>query len=336
MSKIENVVVTDYIEPDLEWERELLREKGITLEAYQLKGRPEEEVYEKVRSADVIVVNMVKFPASLVDRLDRCGLIIRHGIGYDNIDVDACTRNEIQFAYQPDYCAIDVAEHAISLIMAAARRLPIARQTLEESSAQGEWDFSGLFPLHRMEGKVVGILGVGRIGSIVARKLQSFGFRLLGVDPNRSDEALERLGVEPVDLETLLSQSDYITIHTPLNNETHHLVNRDTLAQMKKTAIIVNTARGPIVDPEALAAALEDGIIAGAAIDVYDVEPPPTSYPLFGQPNAILTPHSAWASVESSWAIRKSIINDILSHADGRDARCVINNVRFKERQVLS
>jgi len=328
MSSVQKVVVTDYIEEDLEWEQQQLSDRGIEFEALQLKGKPEEQVYKAVRDADLIVVNMVPFQSSLLDRLDRCHTIIRHGIGYDNVDVEACTRNGIQFANQPDYCATDVAEHAISLILAFGRRLFPARKTLEVSSARGEWDFSGLFPIHRMEGKVVGIVGLGRIGRIVARKLSGFGFRLLAADPYIPDQEFEKAGVENVTLDRLLELSDFVTIHTPLSSETRQLMGRETLSKMKPNACLVNTARGPIIDAEALAEALRNGVIGGAAIDVYSHEPPSPDYPLFGMENVILTPHSGWASEESAWDIRKKILADIIAVAEGGDAKHVLNEIK--------
>ena len=323
------VVVTDYIEPDMNWEAGQIRGRGIQFDTYQLKFQPENEVLEKVRDADVIVVNMVKFPESLIARLEKCRLIIRHGIGYDNVDVAACTKYGIQFAYQPDYCQIDVAEHAIALLFACARKVCQSRKTLNDSSQSGQWDFSNLFPIYRMEGKTLGVLGVGRIGSHVVRKMQSFGFRIIGCDPYLSDKRkASMLGIEWVDKETLFRESDLITVHTPLKDDTRHIVNAETLALMKPTACIVNTSRGGMVDSRALAQALHEKKIACAGIDVYDVEPPAPEFELFGLENIILTPHIGWASEEAGWEIRKSILADILSASEGRDARCVINEVR--------
>ena len=324
-------VVTDYIENDLQYEAEKLAALGIDIAAYQLKFRPEDEVYEAIKDADVVVVNMVKMPESLIKRLTRCKLIIRHGIGYDNVDVDACTRYGIQFAYQPDYCKEDVAEHAIALIFACARRLFRARRTLDESSASGQWDFSDLFPVYRLDGKTLGILGCGRIGSRVFRKLRTFGFRIIACDPYLSAERkteLEEQGLRFVDKETLFKTSDFITVHTPLNNETRKIVDAAAIALMKPTAYLVNTARGPMVDIPALAAALREERIAGAGIDVFDVEPPPPEYELFPLKNAILSPHMGWASEEAGWEIRESILSDIIAAANGRSARCVVNSIK--------
>ena len=296
MSERIKVVVTDYIEEDLNWEAEELAKRGIEFEAYQLKFKSEDEILAKLRDADVIVANMVQMTASLLSRLEKCKLLIRHGVGYDNIDVEACTRLGIQFAYQPDYCKIDVAEHAIALILACGRKVVWGRKTLDKSSADGKWDFSGLFPIYRLEGKTLGIIGVGRIGSRVYRKLRGFGFNIIGCDPFLSEERVKELGIELAGHEELFRTADYVTVHTPLTDETRHMVNATSLVWMKPTAYLINTSRGPMVDAEALAQALETGQIAGAAIDVYDSEPPPPTYPLFGLDNVILSPHSAWAS----------------------------------------
>ena len=326
MEKRLKVVVTDYIEDNLDWEAEQLQKAGLDFDAYQLKFRPQEEVIEKIADADIIVVNMVKMPEPVVAGLKNCRLLIRHGIGYDNVDVDACTRYGILFAYQPDYCKEDVAEHTIALIFACARKIVWSRNTLERSSASGQWDFSDLFPIYRLDGKTLGIIGVGRIGSRVYRKLRTFGFRILGNDPYLPDERKAELpDMEFVDKETLFRESDFVTVHTPLTDETRHLINERTLGLMKRTAYLINTSRGPMVDVHALCAALKNGTIAGAALDVYDKEPPDPDFPLFELDNVILTPHMAWASEEAGWEIRKSIMDDILAAAQGRPARCVVN-----------
>lgn len=319
------VVVTDYIEDNLDWEAGKLAEAGIEFAAYQLKFLPEEQVVEKCRDADIILVNMVKMTESLLSKLPKCKLLIRHGIGYDNVDVAACTKLGIEFAYQPDYCVEDVAEHAIALIFACARKIVASRKILDDSSARGQWDFGGLFPFPRLNGKTLGILGVGRIGSRVFRKLKTFGFRIIASDPYLSEKRIAELGLEFVPRETLFRESDFITIHTPLNQETKYIVNAETLNLMKPTAYLVNTSRGGMVDVNALADALRKGKLAGAALDVYEVEPPPVDFPLRDFSNVILTPHTAWASEEAGWEIRNSYLNDMLSFAKGGHARCVVN-----------
>ena len=317
------VVVTDYIEPDLKWEEEKLAEMGVEFEYHQLKFQPVEKVIEATRDADVVIVNMVKVPRELVAGWEKCKLVIRHGVGYDNVDLEALEEAGIPLCYIPDYCTEEVAEQAIMLILACARRLITSRKVLDESSARGQWDFQDVIPIYRMAGRTVGILGCGRIGSLVYLKLKSFGFRFLICDPYLSEERVQELGVERVDHETLFKESDFLTIHTPLTHETRHIVNKDTLALMKPTAYVINTARGPMVDSEALAEALRNGVIAGAGIDVYEVEPPPPDHPLFSAPNVILTPHLAWYSEDAAWRIRELIILEIQRFLEGKPPRYV-------------
>ena len=318
-------IVTDYIEDNLDWEAAEMKKASIEFAAYQLKFKPEDEVVAKIKDAEVVLVNMVKFTESLIAKLPKMKLLIRHGIGYDNVDVAACTKHGVQFVYQPDYCVEDVAEHAIALIMACGRKVVWSRKTLDESSARQQWDFSGLFPIRRMAGKILGVVGCGRIGSRVVQKMSAFGFKIIGCDPYLSDKRKKALGIEFVDKETLFRTADYITLHTPLGQETRNLVNAQTLALMKPTAYLINTSRGPMVDEDALAVALKKKQIAGAAIDVFAVEPPPVSHQFFELDNIILTPHIGWASDEAGQEIRQSIVNDVLAFAAGKPARCVVN-----------
>lgn len=319
-------VVTDYIEPDLQWEASEMAKRGVDFHSHQLKFAPVEDVIAATRDADVVVVNMVKVTPELIAGWEKCRLVIRHGVGYDNVDVAALTRAGIPLCYIPDYCVEEVAEHAIALILACARRVVSSRKILEESSARGQWDFTEAIPMFRIAGRTLGILGCGRIGSRVYQKLQSFGLKFLICDPYLSKERLAELGIEKtVDKETLFRESDYLTIHTPLTDETRHIVNRETLRLMKPTAYLINTARGPMVDQEALAQALREGWIAGAAIDVFDKEPPDPDYPLFGLPNAILTPHLAWYSEDAAWRIREIIVLEIDRFLAGLPPRYCVN-----------
>lgn len=318
-------VITDYIEPDLQWESDELAKRGVDFAYYQLKFAPTQQVIEATRDADIIVVNMVPITRELIAGWEQCKLVIRHGTGYDNVDVPALTAAGIPLVYIPDYCTVEVAEQAISLIFACARRVVSSRRVLEESSARGAWEFSDVIPIFRMEGKTLGILGCGRIGSTVYRKLKSFGFKFLCCDPYLSEERKQAIDAEFVDLETLLRNSDFVTVHTLLTDETRHIINAQTLSYMKPTAYLVNTARGPMVDVDALATALKNQVIAGAGIDVYEQEPPATDYPLFGLENAILTPHLAWYSEDAGWRIREIIITEIDRFIAGQVPRFTVN-----------
>ncbi|NLC56138.1 MAG: C-terminal binding protein [Armatimonadetes bacterium] len=318
-------VVTDYIEPDLEWEAAELAKRGIAFGCHQLKFAPAARVIEATRDADIVVVNMVKITPEVVAGWEKPRLVIRHGVGYDNVDVPALTQAGIPLCYIPDYCTEEVAEHAIALLFAGARRLAESRKVLEESSARGQWDFTAVIPVFRIAGKKIGIIGCGRIGSRVYEKLRSFGCDFLICDPYLSEERQRELGITVVDQETVFRNADLITIHTPLTEETRHLVNAKTLALMKPTAYLVNTSRGPMVDHQALAEALRNGTIAGAAIDVFDREPPEPDYPLFGLPNALLTPHLAWYSEDAAWRIREIIIEEVDRFVAGLPPRYCVN-----------
>lgn len=317
------VVITDYIEPDLNWESDEFARRGVEFEYHQLKFAPNQEVIQATKDADIVVVNMVRITADIVAGWNKTRLVIRHGVGYDNLDLDALEKAGIAPCYIPDYCAEEVAEQAIALIMACGRRVVSSRKVLEDSSASGLWDFAPTIPIFRMGGQTLGILGCGRIGSLVYKKLSSFGFRFLISDPYLTGERKRELGIETVDKETMFRGSDFVTIHTPLSSETRHIVNSKSLAMMKPTAYLVNTARGPMVDVDALADALKRGVIAGAAIDVFDREPPPPDYPLFGLPNAILTPHLAWYSEDAAWTIRRLVVLEVDRFLAGQPPRYV-------------
>jgi D-3-phosphoglycerate dehydrogenase len=324
--KAAKVVVTDYIEPDLDWETREMAQRGVQFQTHQLKFAPTAEVVAATRDADLVIVNMVPITPEVVSQWEKCRLVIRHGVGYDNVDVKALSQAGIPLCYIPDYCAEEVAEQAIALILACGRKVVSSRRVLEASSARGSWDFSEVVPIFRMAGKTLGIVGCGRIGSLVYRKLKSFGFKFLICDPYLSEERKRELGIEVVDSETLFRNADFVSIHTPLTAETRHLVNARTLGMMKPTAYLINTARGPMVDAAALAEAVRNGVIAGAGIDVFDIEPPRPDFPLFGLPNVVLTPHLAWYSENAGRRIRELIVLEIDRFLAGQPPRYVANH----------
>jgi D-3-phosphoglycerate dehydrogenase / 2-oxoglutarate reductase len=320
------IVVTDYIEPDLEWERQqLARFESVRLEWHQLKFAPQEQLVAAVCDADVVVVNMVPLNAEVIGSLGKCRLIIRHGVGYDNVDVAAATARGIRVAYEPDYCTDEVAEHAIALLLASWRKLSIGRQVLEESSRNGIWNFEAIYPIAGLRGKTLGIIGCGRIGSTVLARLRSFGLQFVVCDPYLSAERRAELGVPVLPLEQVLAAADMVTIHAVLNAQTRNLIGAKQLRMMKKTAHLVNTARGGLVDTQALARALREHWIAGAAVDVYMKEPPDPDFPLFGCTNAVLAPHLGWYSEEANWSIREKIVEDLIRFIEGRPPRFLIN-----------
>lgn len=320
------VVVTDYIENDLDWEvEEFSKLENVSFAYHQLKQAPKAELIAAIKDADIVVVNMATFDAEVIGALDKCKLLIRHGIGYDNVDVAACTANQIRFAYQPDYCATEVAETAVALIMSCGRKLFASLEVLKDASANQIWNFAPMGEVHRMFGQTLGIVGAGRIGGRVYRMMKNFGMKMMVCDPYLDERQKGALGLDQVyDLETVLREADIITLHTPLNSDTRYMIDEPQLRMMKPHAILVNTSRGGVINTAALAKALKEGWIGGAGIDVYEKEPPPTDMPLWDCPNATLSAHIGWLSVEAGWDIRKKIMEDIQAcMADRKPANTV-------------
>ena len=321
------VVITDYIENDLDWEiQEFAKMPDVTFEHYQLKQAPKADLIAKVKDADIVVVNMAAFDPEVIGSLDKCQLLIRHGIGYDNVNVPACTEKLIRFAYQPDYCATEVAEQAVALIMACARKLFASLEVLKDAAETQIWNFAPMGEVHRLFGQTLGVVGCGRIGGRVLRIMKALGMKVMVCDPFIDERQKGALGLDAIyDVETVLREADIITLHTPLSDETRHMIDEPQLKMMKQTAILINTARGGLVNTEALAKALHEGWIAGAGIDVYEKEPPPPDMPLFTAPNVTLSAHIGWMSVEAGWDIRYKIMDDIKACMAGRPPRNTVN-----------
>ncbi len=316
------LVITDYIEPDLDWEARQLDSLGIKHSFHQLKFASPGEILDVAADADILIVNMAKINAEVIWGLERCKLIIRHGVGYDNVDVQAAMEKGIVVAYVPDYCVQEVAEQTVMLIFACQRKLLTQHRILLDSSHKGEWDFEPVYPVYSLAGKTMGIIGCGRIGSSVYRMLQGMGLKFLICDPYLSERRKRDLGVETVSLETVLEQADIVTIHAPLNEDTYHLIDEPELKRMKPTTILVNTSRGGIVNLNALDASLRRGEIAHAGIDVYEEkEPPDPDFPLLHNDRAICTPHLSWLSEEAGWRIRERIMEDVRRFMEGKPPR---------------
>lgn len=325
------VVVTDYIEQDLDWETKTLAEAPVDFYFYQLKHAPLEELIEKSADADIIIVNMAQFDRRVLGALKNCKLVIRHGAGYDNIDIEAATEFGIQVCYVPDYCREEVAEQAMMLILACHRKFTRQLSSFDASVAKGQWDFTHVIPFNRLSYKTAGIVGCGRIGSIVLQMFRGFNMNVLVCDPFLSEQRQQALGIKCLPLEEVLTQADVVTVHPALNKSTYHSIGERELRMMKPDSILVNTARGSIVDAEALAKACTEHWIAGAGIDVFEKEPPPPDFVLRNIPNIILTPHLAWYSEDAGWSIREKIMEDVFRLIGGKPQRFPVNHLPGKE-----
>lgn len=317
--------VTDYVERDLDWEAAECKGLGVRFAAYQLKAASSAEIVAKVKDADIILVNMAPFGEEVISKLKRAKLLIRHGIGYDNVDVAACTRHGILFANEATASSEDVAEHALMLMLEAYRKKRVQDEMLKDWIRTGRWSSEKIAPLYRLAGKTIGIVGCGHIGSRVFQKIQGWGTRILVCDPYLSKARLEEIGTVHTPLEELLKESDIVSIHVPVTPETRGLFDAARLAMMKSTAVLVNTARGPIIKTQDLIRALKTGKIAGAALDVFEEEPPKPKLELFKMTNVILSPHVAWYSEEGGLDIRRMIMEDVRAFLAGRSPRFVIN-----------
>jgi len=292
--------------PLINEEIELLSKYG---EVILLNTTREDVLAEAVRDADVLIVDFARVTKNTIENARKLKGIIRHGIGVDNIDLEAATKRGIVVANIPDYSTKTVADHTWALILALTRKIVLADKYVRNKLYVGRWEnppeyLKGL----ELEGKVLGIIGFGRIGREVAKRAKGIGLRVLAYSRHILKEVAMELGAEPADLETLLRESDIITLHVPLTKETYHLINEDKIRLMRKRPYIINTSRGAVIDEKALYRALKEGLIAGAALDVFEIEPPPEDNPLFELDNVIFTPHIAWYSEE---ALRRLVVTAV-------------------------
>jgi D-3-phosphoglycerate dehydrogenase len=241
------------------------------------------------------------FGREVLAQLPACRAIVRYGVGIETIDLEAATERGIIVANVPDYCTEEVATHTVALILACARKLLPAHK----AATGGQWQVTAVRPLFSTEDQAVGIIGFGKIGQAVARKLRPFGFEILVYDPYIDDETLAEHSAKAVTSSELFTRSDIISLNAPLNDDTYHLVDEQTLDQMKPTAFIVNTSRGGLIDEEALARALDQDKIAGAALDVMEREPVPRDHALLNSDRILVTPHVAWYTLQSTERMRR-------------------------------
>jgi D-3-phosphoglycerate dehydrogenase len=254
-----------------------------------------DDILAVARDADAILVTYAKLPGELLRQLRRCKAIGRFGLGVDNIDIAAAAELGITVTYVPDYCMQEVSDHAMALLLALARKVPQSNALVQA----GRWDMPAVVPIHRLAGRVLGLVGFGNIPRALAPKAKAFGLRVVAHDPYVSQHALAAAGVEGMSFDRLLEISDFVSIHAPLLPATRGLFNAEVFRKMKQGACLINTARGPLVDEDALLAALDSGGLAGAALDVVAVEPLPKQSRLIGRDNVVLTPHTGFYSVEA-------------------------------------
>ncbi len=319
------VVVTDSVFPSLDHAKEVLAKADAILE---LVSEPTPQaIAAATRNADGILVTYARITADMIRQMTRCRVISRFGIGVDNIDISAATDAGIVVTRVPDYCLEEVADHTMALLLALVRKVALANTHVHA----GKWSLSGLVPMHRLRGQILGLVGFGQIPQLVAPRAKAFGLQVITSDPYVSQEVLAAAGVARVDLTDLITRSDFVSIHAPLTPETHHLFGADAFHKMKPSAFLINTARGPIIDDAALAEALDRQQLAGAALDVLPQEPPAGSA-LFGRTNVILTPHVSFYSVESLVDLQRRAAEEVLRAISGEATRNPVNPEVYRDR----
>jgi D-3-phosphoglycerate dehydrogenase len=316
------VLITDYAWPDLEIERRTLTEIDAELVVAEKSQQDAASLSAKAKEheVDAIMTNWAKVPEAVIAASAKCQIVSRLGIGLDNIDVAYCTSRKIPVTNVPDYCLIEVAEHALALLLALSRKVAFYHQ----ATKAGRYELQAGPKLRRIEGQTLGIVGLGNIGRKVAAKASGLGLKIVAT--SRSGQSALP-GVQIVSLDELLVQSDYVSLHVPLTSETKHMIGTSQLAKMKRSAYLINTARGGLIDRMALAAALNANTLAGAALDVQDPEPPDLTQPPYGDPRVIVTPHAAFVSEESLANLRLRVSRQIAARLTGSVPENVVNGV---------
>jgi D-3-phosphoglycerate dehydrogenase / 2-oxoglutarate reductase len=311
------VVITDLDHDNVDPERSVL--DGHDVELRVLRCRTPEEVAAQAGDADVLINQYVPITGEALDALPRCRLVVRYGVGVDNVDVEAAAARGVWVANVPDYGRDEVADHTLALALAVLRGVVV----LDRSVRDGVWDLEAARPLHRLATLTYGVVGCGAIGRAVARRAAGLGMRVLGYDiPQvRSEPPIER-----VPLEGLLEAADVVSLHAALTPESHHLIGAAALGRMRPTASLVNTARGGLVDAAALLAALDAGALAGAALDVLEGEPPDElGWRLARHPRVVATPHAAWYSEEAFHTLKTEVAREALRVLEGSRPRSPVN-----------
>ncbi|WP_265110795.1 C-terminal binding protein [Halosolutus halophilus] len=316
------VVVSDHDFDTLDIEREVLddvadvRDAGGDVDV-------DANVDEYLIDADAVLNLRYDIDRTLIERMDDCRIVARYGIGVDNVDLEAATERGLYVTNVPDYCQEEVATHALSLLLSLYRG--VTRYT--ESVTAGEWERDVATPIRRLSTQTLGIVGFGAIGRAVADRAAALGFDLVTSDPFIDEETAADHGAELVAFETLLKRADAVTIHSPLTPETRDLFDADAFARMRESAVLVNVARGPIVDADALLAALDAGEIAGAGLDVFPDEPPVADDPLRTHDRVVATPHVAWYSEEANAERRRKAAENVRAALLGDRPANLVNDV---------
>jgi len=309
------IVITDYGFPNIDYEKEAAEKTGYDLVTGQC--RQEDEVMALCRNADGILAQWAPISEKVIESLENCKIIVRYGIGVDNVDLQAAKKKGVPVCNVPDYCIDEVADHAVALAVALGRQLTATDKLVRA----GQWKITPPLKMPPFREMVFATIGYGRIAREVLKRAAALGFSTAAFDLFVNEAEMRMSQVTPLTLVQLLSQADIISLHLPLNSETRHLINEDTIGQMKPASIIINTARGGLIDTVALAKALQSGKIGAAGLDVFEEEPLAATHPLMSCDNTILTSHTAWYSASSIPVLQKMAMDELVRGLTGQPLR---------------
>ncbi len=317
------VAVTDYSFPDLSVESAIIQQAGFSLQAWKEK-KAAAELPPLVAEADAVITQFAPITAEVIASMQRARVIVRYGIGVDNVDLAAAAARRIPVCNVPDYCIDEVADHTLAFILATTRQ--VVPNTLHVRN--GLWGLATpLESLKTLKHLTVGLVGFGRIGQEVASRLKAFKCRILVFDPVVPAATVTAAGAVPATLADVLSQSDVLSLHCPSTAQTRGLLNSERLSQTKAGVAVINLARGDLIDPAALTSALQSGHVSAAALDVFNPEPIPADHPIRSMPNVILASHIASASVPAVKKLRETAANLAVMALRGERLPNVVNGV---------
>lgn len=329
MTASPTVVVTECDHDAFTEEQDVAERNGLTLRVEQ--STPDDLV-ERCRDADGILVQYATIDGAVMDALPRLRVIGRYGVGVDSVDVAAATERGIAVCNVPDYGTEAVSDHAITLALATARAIP----RLDREVRAGTFDLPAVRPMYTFASRTFGVVGLGRIGAATARKAAGLGYEVIGWDV-LAEPGQTRHGIAVVALTELLRRSHVVSLHVPLDEANHHLIGPAELELMRSDAVLINTARGGIIDTDALVAALRTGALGGAGLDCHEVEPLPVDHPLTQLDNVVLTPHLAWYTEESYGLLKRRTMENVAAVLLGREPRTIINpEVLAAPRHIVS
>lgn len=316
-------VITDYQYETIETERNIIEEAGFELFDYHETNS--EKLIPLVKDANAIITQYSDINKVVIDSLTDCKMIIKYGIGVNNIDCEAAGKKGIYVCNVPDYGVDEVSDHAVTMLLSLGKKLPL----LQKSLRGGVWGYEEIIPIKRFTECTAGLIGFGRIPRLVCRKLQAFGMKILVYDPFVEEELISKEGAQKASVEEICKKSDFISVHCPLTKDTVHLIGEKEFGLMKPEACVINTARGGVIDERALITALKEKRISGAGVDVFETEPIQPTHPLLHMDNVIATPHSAWYSETAIKTLQRKVAEEVVNVLKGNEPFHCVNRQYF-------